>query len=99
MTGVRTFVFVAYDDFQLLDLAGPADVLRVATLLGADPPYDTVVATLDGRPARSTSGVEVSADASLAELVHDWFPDADLRGQVCVANPARLYGYPHGELS
>ena len=71
MTGVRTFVFVAYDDFQLLDLAGPADVLRVATLLGADPPYDTVVATLDGRPARSTSGVEVSADASLAELERD----------------------------
>ena len=66
--GVRTFVFVAYDDFQLLDLAGPADVLRAATLLGADPPYATVVATPDGRPVRSSSGVEVAADASLAPL-------------------------------
>jgi transcriptional regulator GlxA family with amidase domain len=68
---VRTFVFVAYDDFQLLDLAGPVDVLRVATLLGADPPYATVVATPDGRPARSSARVEVAADASLADVERD----------------------------
>jgi transcriptional regulator GlxA family with amidase domain len=68
---LRRIVFVAYDDFQLLDLAGPVDVLQSATLLGADPPYGVVVATPDGRPARSASGVEVSADASLAELEGD----------------------------
>jgi predicted TIM-barrel fold metal-dependent hydrolase len=31
--------------------------------------------------------------ASLAALVHAWFPDAALRRQLCVANPARLYGW------
>lgn len=65
---MHTVVLVAYDDFQLLDMAGPVDVLRTASQLGADPPYATVVATPDGRPVRSTSGVEVAADASLADL-------------------------------
>jgi predicted TIM-barrel fold metal-dependent hydrolase len=31
---------------------------------------------------------------SLAALVHAWFPDEATRRQVCVTNPARLYGYP-----
>jgi predicted TIM-barrel fold metal-dependent hydrolase len=31
--------------------------------------------------------------ASLADLVHAWFPDAALRRQVCALNPARLYGF------
>ncbi len=35
--------------------------------------------------------------ASLAGLVHRWFPDEAMRRQVCVTNPARLYGYPEGE--
>jgi predicted TIM-barrel fold metal-dependent hydrolase len=30
---------------------------------------------------------------SLTALFHDWFPDAACRTQICVANPARLYGY------
>ena len=63
-----TCVFVAFDGFQLLDLAGPLEVLRTATLLGAAPPYRTLVATLDGAPARSESGVAVAADTSLARL-------------------------------
>ena len=66
---LRTVVFVAYDDFQLLDLAGPLDVLRVATLLGADPGYRTVVATADGRAVRSEAGLRVEADTSTAELL------------------------------
>ena len=36
------------------------------------------------------------AAAALADLVHAWFPDAALRRQVCVTNPARLYGYAQG---
>jgi len=38
------------------------------------------------------------AAASLAELVHAWFPDPALRQKICVGNPARLYGFdtaPH----
>jgi transcriptional regulator GlxA family with amidase domain len=65
---MRTVVFVVYDGFQLLDLAGPVEVLRSATLLGVRPPYRTLVATPDGQPVRSESGVEVGADVSLAEL-------------------------------
>src|SRR4051812_47414075 len=59
---------VAFDGLQLLDLAGPAEVLRTATRLGATPPYQTVIASRDGQPVRSESGVSVAADVSLAVL-------------------------------
>ena len=58
-------MFVAMDDFQLLDLAGPLDVVRAATLLGADPPYRAVVATPGGAAVRSESGLTVAADTSV----------------------------------
>lgn len=58
---------VAFDEFQLLDLAGPADVLRAATLLDADPAYRTTLLTPDGRPARADNGIAVGADGSLAD--------------------------------
>ena len=61
-------VVVAFDGLQLLDLAGPVEVLRTATRLGASPPYRTVIATPDGEPALSESGVSVAADVSLADL-------------------------------
>lgn len=61
-------VVVAFDGLQLLDLAGPVEVLRTATRLGASPPYRTLVATPDGQPVRSESGVSVAADVSLAAL-------------------------------
>ena len=32
-------------------------------------------------------------DGDLADLLSDWVPDADLREQVLVKNPARLYGF------
>jgi len=62
---------VVFDDFQLLDLAGPVEVLRSATRLGVDPPYDTRVATPNGQPVRSESGVSVGADVSLAALASE----------------------------
>ena len=64
----HTVVVVAFDGLQLLDLAGPVEVLRTATRLGASPPYRTMVATPDGQPVRSESGVSVAADVSLAAL-------------------------------
>jgi transcriptional regulator GlxA family with amidase domain len=84
---VHRIAFLAFDGFNLLDLAGPLEVAHTATLLGADPPssvgsdaadgagdqrdrsrgYATVVATLDGRPVRSSSGVTVAADVALAD--------------------------------
>jgi transcriptional regulator GlxA family with amidase domain len=60
---------LAFDGFQLLDLAGPVEVLRTATVLGADPAYTTRIATPTGRRVRSASGVVLAADISVAELV------------------------------
>jgi transcriptional regulator GlxA family with amidase domain len=64
----HTVAVVAFDGLQLLDLAGPVEVLRTATRLGADPPYRTLITTPDGAPVRSESGVQLAADASLAAL-------------------------------
>ncbi len=64
----RTIVLVAYDGFQLLDLAGPVEIARTATLIGADPPYRTIVATPHGQKVRSESGIEIGADVSLRDL-------------------------------
>jgi predicted TIM-barrel fold metal-dependent hydrolase len=62
-----------------------------------------VRAFADANPARLLWGSDwphtelhqgTPSAASLAALVHTWFPDEALRTQVCVTNPARLYGYP-----
>ncbi|MDQ3757097.1 MAG: GlxA family transcriptional regulator [Actinomycetota bacterium] len=65
---MRTCVFVVHEGFQLLDLAGPLDVFRAATLVGASPGYRTLVATPTGLPVTADSGVQVAADTSLARL-------------------------------
>ncbi len=64
----RTVALVVVEDHQLLDLAGPADVFRTATLLGASPGYEPIVVSLDGTPVRSTSGVTITPAARLADL-------------------------------
>jgi transcriptional regulator GlxA family with amidase domain len=61
-------VLVAYDDFQLLDLAGPLEVLSGATRFGAVPPYRTIVATIGGAAVTSSSGVRVAADVAVEDL-------------------------------
>ena len=68
MAVVRSVALVTFDRFQLLDLAGPLEVFRAATLLGASPGYRTVGATASGGPASSESGVEVAATTSLLRL-------------------------------
>jgi transcriptional regulator GlxA family with amidase domain len=70
----HTVVVVAFDGLQLLDMAGPVEVLRTATRLGADPPYRTLIATPDGGPVRSESGVSIAADVSLAALAQGTDP-------------------------
>jgi len=60
----RPVAIVAFDDFQLLDLAGPADVFRAATLLGADPAYE-VRTVAPNTSVTSDSGMRLIADASL----------------------------------
>ncbi|HEX6416844.1 MAG TPA: GlxA family transcriptional regulator [Acidimicrobiales bacterium] len=68
MTQQHTVVVVAMEGLQLLDLAGPAEVLHSANFLGAMPPYRTIVATPGGADVRSAAGVRVGGDASLGEL-------------------------------
>lgn len=70
----RTVVFVVYDRCQLLDLAGPADVFRAATLLGAAPAYRTAVATPDGAAVRAENGIAVGADVSLRRMARERAP-------------------------
>jgi transcriptional regulator GlxA family with amidase domain len=70
----RTVVLVVFDGCQLLDLAGPADVLRAATLLGAAPAYRTIVASPDGTAVRAENGITLGADASLRRLARGRVP-------------------------
>ena len=86
----KPVVIVAYEGVQLLDVAGPADVLDAATKVLAVPAdkrhggsfdialatdfssgsegYTCLVGTLDGRPVRTSSGLVLGADLSLAEV-------------------------------
>ncbi|MDQ3147567.1 MAG: DJ-1/PfpI family protein [Actinomycetota bacterium] len=64
----HSVVVVAFDDFQLLDLAGPVEVFETANRLGREPRYRRTLVTPNGRSVRSSSGVEVGADASITEL-------------------------------
>jgi transcriptional regulator GlxA family with amidase domain len=61
----RHIVFVAFDGFQLLDLAGPLEVFDAAERLGGGGSYRTTIVTRDAKAVRSTSGVTVAADASV----------------------------------
>ena len=62
----RTIVFVAFERFQLLDLAGPLEVFSNANDLAGGDAYEIVVTTPDGGRVRTTSGVEVGADRAMA---------------------------------
>jgi transcriptional regulator GlxA family with amidase domain len=64
----RSVVVVVYERFALLDLAGPADVFRTASLLGAEPGYRVTVVSPTGEPARADCGITVAVDASLPAI-------------------------------
>jgi transcriptional regulator GlxA family with amidase domain len=64
--GDRTIVAVVYDGFQLLDLAGPADVFATAALI-ARGGYRLTVAAAEAGPVRAHNGVTTTAVA-FAEL-------------------------------
>lgn len=57
-----------------------ADANPERVLWGSDWPHTELH---DGTPSAG----------ALADLVHAWFPDEALRRQICVVNPARLYGF------
>lgn len=64
----RPIVLVAVPGVSLLDIAGPADVFAAAReLSGERLSYRPLVATLDGRPVKSASGIRIVADLCLSE--------------------------------
>ncbi|WP_308605946.1 AraC family transcriptional regulator [Massilia sp. DJPM01] len=63
----RRIVFLAYEDMNLLDLAGPLQAFATANRLGqaagATLPYDTVVASVGGGSVMSSAGLAVDTRA------------------------------------
>jgi len=68
MSGPHHVVAVVYDDYQALDLSGPMEVVVGATTAGADPAYTFEVASLDGRPVRSESGLCIVPDTAIDSI-------------------------------
>jgi transcriptional regulator GlxA family with amidase domain len=73
----RSVVVVTFPRIQLLDLAGPVEVLDLAGRLDeSDPPtaprpYHLTITSPDGAPIRSTSGVQITPDRSLPDALAD----------------------------
>ncbi|QIS03804.1 helix-turn-helix domain-containing protein [Nocardia brasiliensis] len=59
----RRVQLVVFDGFQLLDLAGPADVFHAAALLSGKPLYDVEVVAARAGSVRALNGIEVTARA------------------------------------
>jgi transcriptional regulator GlxA family with amidase domain len=59
---------VVYPGVQLLDVAGPADVLATVTRMVGEVAYELVVASCDGQDIRANSGLSVGVDCALREI-------------------------------
>lgn len=64
----RHFSFLLLRGFTLLAFSSAIEPLRIANQLSQRPLYSWDVHSEDGRPVRSSSGVEVSVDSSLDDL-------------------------------
>lgn len=64
----RTVVLVVFDDFQLLDLAGPLDVLAMANRVLDAPAYRLITVSPGGTPVAVPGGSSISVDRSLEEI-------------------------------
>lgn len=62
-----TIALLAYDAVQALDLTGPLDAFASMNELRARS-YSCVVASLDGSPVASSSGLRIVPDAALADV-------------------------------
>jgi transcriptional regulator GlxA family with amidase domain len=58
---------VVYEGVQSLDLTGPLEVFAAANDQGVDPAYDTTVVSPAGGVLRTSSGLAVVADRSIAD--------------------------------
>ena len=60
---VRTVAFFLFDDFQLLDAAGPITVFEIASRFAAEEAYRIVLTGKEPGRARASSGVELAVEA------------------------------------
>ncbi|MEV4754642.1 GlxA family transcriptional regulator [Micromonospora sp. NPDC049559] len=64
----RRVVLVVFDGFQLLDLAGPADVFGTAGLLSPESGYHLEVTAVTAGPVPARNGLTTTAGTPLAEV-------------------------------
>ena len=57
----RTVLILAFDGVQIIDIAGPAQVLSTANEEGADPPYDVRIVALRAGLIENASGFALLA--------------------------------------
>lgn len=62
------YVFVLLPQFSLVSFSAGLEPLTLANSLSPQPLFDTTVVSIDGQPVRSSCGVSVQAQLSLAEL-------------------------------
>lgn len=64
----RTVVILAFDGAQMLDITGPAEVFDLAERMGGGDRYRLLIASPDGAPCTSTSGLRFEADAAVTHV-------------------------------
>ncbi|MEV6115268.1 GlxA family transcriptional regulator [Streptomyces sp. NPDC052109] len=64
--GRRVVAVLAFDDVQLLDVTGPAEVLTTANSFGAH--YDVRIVSATGEDVRTSSGVRLGVEGTAADL-------------------------------
>lgn len=85
---MREVVLVAFDGFQLLDMAGPADVFDAASRVVGEPDgYKLTVATPGGEDARASVGVRVAADADITAMDVDGIDTLLVAGGATIEEP------------
>ena len=64
----RRIVFVAFDGVQALDVFGPLEAFSLADRQTPGGAYELALTTRDGRPIRTSSGVELAAHTALRDV-------------------------------
>ena len=67
----QSYAFLLLKDFTLLAFSAAIEPFRIANQLSQKPLYRWSVVSEDGRPVRSSSGVEIAADAALSSTGKD----------------------------
>jgi transcriptional regulator GlxA family with amidase domain len=62
----RTVVFIVFDEFKLLDVAGPAEVFAEANRFGAD--YRLEIASVDGRDVVTSIGTSFAVTTKISAV-------------------------------